>query len=138
MNSFVEEPLPSSLCALAVAWILFDVGDHARIENALAIVRGIKTCIKIEIRTCQHQTCHFGHALQRVQSIRSKYHSRFIDWSDRTGRQHIAIVVRDSYDFLALLVFIPRVPDAITPFFATVFVPSPCSTPTSSFFSAAR
>ena len=70
MNSFVESPLPSSLGALAVAWILCDVGDHARIEHALAIVRGIKTCVKIEIRTCQHQTCHLGHALQGFQSIR--------------------------------------------------------------------
>ncbi len=138
MDSFVEEPLPSSLGALAVAWILLNVGEHARIEHARAMVRGIKTCIKIEIRTCQHHTCHVGHALQCVQSIRSKHHIRFIDWSDRKGRQHIAMVVGDNYDFLALLVLLPRVPDAITPFLATVLVPSPCSTLTSSCCSAAR
>jgi hypothetical protein len=33
MNRFVEEPLPSLLGALAVAWILFDVGDHAGSVN---------------------------------------------------------------------------------------------------------
>src|SRR5436190_1330656 len=33
----VEEPLAAALGALAVAWVLFDVGNHARIENALAI-----------------------------------------------------------------------------------------------------
>jgi hypothetical protein len=32
------------------------------------------------------------------------------------------MVVCDRYDFLALLVFIPRVPNAISPFFATVAV----------------
>jgi hypothetical protein len=39
-----------------------------------------------------------------------------------------AMLVDDGDDFLPLLMFVARVPDAIAPFLATVWVPSPCST----------
>jgi hypothetical protein len=48
------------------------------------------------------------------------------------------MIVDDRDDFVTLLVFIPREPNAIPPFLATVLVPSPCSTLRSSCFSAAR
>src|SRR5215471_4686717 len=48
------------------------------------------------------------------------------------------VVVDDRDDFVTLLVFIPREPNAIAPFLATVLVPSPWSTRRSSCFSAAR
>ena len=40
---------------------LFDIGDEARIENALAIVRRIKAAIKIEISPSEIQPDLFGH-----------------------------------------------------------------------------
>jgi hypothetical protein len=51
MDGGIEEPLAPSLASLAVAGILCDVGDHSRIENALAIVLGIKAGVEVEIRT---------------------------------------------------------------------------------------
>src|SRR5207253_9406700 len=48
------------------------------------------------------------------------------------------MIVDDGNDLLALLVFVPRVPNPIPPFLATVLVPSPWSTLISSCFSAAR
>src|SRR2546422_3074528 len=48
------------------------------------------------------------------------------------------MIVDDGNDLLALLVFVPRVPNPIPPFLATVLVPSPWSTLVSSCFSAAR
>jgi hypothetical protein len=54
MNSCVEEPLAPSLASLAVAGILCDVGDHSCIENALAIVLGIKAGVEVEIRPFQN------------------------------------------------------------------------------------
>src|SRR2546425_16113 len=39
---------------------LFDIGDEARIENALAIVRRIKAAIKIEISPSEIQPDLFG------------------------------------------------------------------------------
>ena len=47
MDGFIEEAFASALRGLTVAGILFDIGDEARIENALAIVRRIKAAIKI-------------------------------------------------------------------------------------------
>ena len=49
MDRCVEQPLAPSLGRLAIARILFDVGDQARIEDALPIVRRIKAAIEIEI-----------------------------------------------------------------------------------------
>src|SRR6266436_9428752 len=48
------------------------------------------------------------------------------------------MIVDDRNDLLALLVFVPRVPNPITPFLATVLVPSPWSTLRSRCLSAAR
>ena len=48
------------------------------------------------------------------------------------------MIVDDGDDFLALLVLVARVANAIVPFLATVLVPSPWSTLTSSCFSAER
>jgi hypothetical protein len=70
MDGFVEEAFASALGRLAVARILFDVGDQARIENTLPIVRRIKAAIEVEIGASQVQTHLFSHLLQRVQALR--------------------------------------------------------------------
>jgi len=49
MNRGIEEPLAPALGVLAIAGILGDVGDQARIENALPVMRRIKAAIQIEI-----------------------------------------------------------------------------------------
>ena len=41
MDGGIEEPLASSLGALAVAGVLFDVRNHPSIEDHLPVVRGI-------------------------------------------------------------------------------------------------
>ena len=70
MDGGIEEPLASSLGALAVAGILCEVGDQAGIENALAIALGIKARVEIQIGSCKVQTDRFGHSLQGLQTIR--------------------------------------------------------------------
>jgi len=115
-----------------------DGGDQARLEQARALGRGSHTCVKIERRPGQHHPWHVGHALHCVQSIRSKHPSRFMAWSAGQGRQHIAMVGGDRSDVLALLGFIPSVPEASPPLFAPVVVPSPWRTRPARGFSAAR
>ena len=81
MDSCIEQPLAPSLGALAVAGIPFDVSDHAGIENALAIVRGIKASVEIEIGFCEDQPDHFSDLLQGVQTLRQQQHVGLIDGS---------------------------------------------------------
>jgi hypothetical protein len=64
MNGGIESPLPPTLRGFAIARILFDVGDHACIENAFAIVRRIKARIEIDIGAFQVQIDLFGDLLQ--------------------------------------------------------------------------
>ena len=106
MDSGVEESLAPAFGALAVAGILWDVGDQAGIENALPIVRRSKAAIEVEIGASEVQPDLFGHLLQGFQTLRQQDHVRLIDGSHRQGSQDIAMVVRDRDDFLALLVFV--------------------------------
>jgi hypothetical protein len=138
MDGGIEEPLAPSHGLLAVAGILCDVGDHAGIENAFAIVRGIKASVEIQIGSSKIQTDRFGHPLQGFETLRQQNHVRLIDRSHREWRQHIAMVVSDGYDLLALLVFVTRVTNPVSRFLATLLVPSPWSIRTSSFFSSER
>ena len=63
MNGFIEEPLASALGGFAIAGVLFDVGDHPRIKNALAIRSGVKAAVEIDISASEVQTSLFRHVL---------------------------------------------------------------------------
>ncbi len=60
VNGGVEQAFASALRGLAVAGILFDVGDEARIENARPIVRGIKTTIEVQVGSTEINTRIFS------------------------------------------------------------------------------
>ncbi len=86
MDGSIEEPLASALGVLAVAGILWDVGDQASIENALPIVRRVKAAIEVEIGASEVHTHLFGYLLQGFQSIWEQHHVRFIDRSHGNRR----------------------------------------------------
>ena len=125
MDRFVEQPLAPSLGSFAIARILFNVGDHPRVEDRLAIRLGIEPTIEIEIGASQVQPDLLGHLLQGLQALRQEHRICFIDGSHGDGSYDIPMVVDDSDDFLALLVLVAGIADAIAPFLATVLVPSP-------------
>jgi hypothetical protein len=81
MDRVVEEAFASTFRGLAVAGILFDIGDQAGIENALAIVRGIKATIKVETGTSEVQPDLFGYLLQGVEALRQQDHVGLVDGS---------------------------------------------------------
>jgi hypothetical protein len=121
----VEQPFAPALGVFAIAGVLWDVRDHTGIENALAIVRGVKAAIEVDIGAFQVQSDLFGHLLQGVQALGKEHHICLIHRGHVDGRYDVAMIVRDRNDFLPLLVFVARVPDAIAPFLATVLVTSP-------------
>src|SRR5215467_4718063 len=49
MDGCMEKAFTAAFGRLAVARILFDVGDHPRIENARAIRSGVKAAVEIDI-----------------------------------------------------------------------------------------
>src|SRR5262245_57521551 len=138
MDGGMKQAVATALGTLAVPTVLWDVGDQARIEHALAIVRRIKATIEVEMGASEVQPDLFGHLLQGFQTLRQQYHVRLMDGSNRQGSQDIAMVVGDGDDLLLFLVFVAGVANSIAPFLATGLVPSPCSTRTSSCFSSAR
>ena len=48
---------------------LFNVGDHPRIKNALAIRSGVKAAVEIDIGPSEVQPDLFGYLLQRFQTL---------------------------------------------------------------------
>ena len=85
MDGFIEEPLASALGSFAIAWILFDVRNQPRIEDALPIACGVKATIEVEIGASQISTDLFRHLLQGVQSLGQEHHIRFIHRSHGDG-----------------------------------------------------
>jgi hypothetical protein len=85
MDGFVEEAFASALRGLTVAGILFEIGDQAGMENARAIVRGIKAAIKVKVGTTEIYTNLFSHLFQRFQALRSQHHVGLIDGSHGDG-----------------------------------------------------
>jgi hypothetical protein len=106
MDGGIEEPFTPSLGALAVAGMLFDIGDHARIENTLTIVRGIKASVEIQIGSSKAHPDRFGHPLQGVEALGQQDHVRHVDWSHGEWAQYIAMIVGYGDDLLALLMFV--------------------------------
>ena len=66
MDHCIEEAFASALGVLAITRIFFDVGGHAGVENAFAIVRGIKATIEVEIGASEVQPHLFG---QRASTL---------------------------------------------------------------------
>jgi hypothetical protein len=107
MDGGIEESLTPWLGALAVAEILCDIGNHARIEHALEIVCGIKARVEIDIGAFEVQTDLFGHLLRFCcknwfLTLLSKIVSRYFkglqpskialfDFCNRTERDHIKV-----------------------------------------------
>jgi hypothetical protein len=123
MDGGVEEPLAPTFGALAVAGILWNAGDHAGIEDALPIMRGVKAAIEVEIGASEVHPDFFGHLLQGGQALWEQDHIGCIDGRHGDWRYDVAMVIRDRDDFLPLLVFVAGVADPIAPFLATVLVP---------------
>src|SRR6266446_9020899 len=104
MDSGIEEACAPPLGSLTVAGMLLDVGDQAGIENALAIVRGIKATIKVERGTSEVQPDLFGHLLQGVEALRQQDHVGLVDGSHGDRRSDVAMILDDGNDLVALLV----------------------------------
>jgi hypothetical protein len=106
MDGCIEEAFASTLGALAMTEILFDVGDHTGIENALPITCGIKAAIEIDIGASEVQPNLFGHLLQRLETLWKQHHVRGIHGSDWQGREDVAMVFGDGDDLLPFLMLI--------------------------------
>jgi hypothetical protein len=85
MDRFIEEAFASVFSGLAMTRILFDVGDHARIEDHLPIVSGIEAAIEVDIGASEVNPDLFGHLLQGFQTLRKEHHIRFMDGSHGDG-----------------------------------------------------
>src|SRR3954452_2263229 len=116
MDGGIEQPFAPTLRGLPIARIFLDVWNQPRVEDRFAVVPGIEPAIEIEIRTADFQIRQSGYALQGVQSVRKKHGIRFIDRRHRKRGQHKAVVLDDREYFLALLMFVAGIADAISPF----------------------
>src|ERR1017187_6605956 len=106
MDGGIEQPRPSALRRLPIAWVLLYVRNESRVEDCFAIVPGIEATTQIEIRTVDLQIRESGHALQRVQSLWQEHRICFIHWCDGNWGQNEPVVVDDREDLFARLMFV--------------------------------
>src|SRR2546427_301123 len=105
MDRRVEQPLAPTPGGVAMPPMLFEVGEHTRIEDHLPLVRSIKAAIEVEGGAFEGHTDLFGHAFHCLQSIREEHHIRCMHGSHGNGSSHRAMMVDDGNALLALLVF---------------------------------
>jgi hypothetical protein len=86
MKGGVEKPLASALGVLAGAGLLGEVRDQARIENAVAMGRGINAAIEVAPGALEVHTDLLHHLLQGFQALRSQHQVCLMDRSHRDGR----------------------------------------------------
>src|ERR1019366_10788220 len=51
MDGGIEQPLPSALRRLPIAWVFLDVRNEPRVEDCFAIVPGVESTIQVKVRT---------------------------------------------------------------------------------------
>lgn len=113
MDRSIEQPLPPTLRGLPITRVFLDVRNQPGVEDGFAVVPGIEPAIEIEIRAVDLQVGQSGHPLQGVQSVWKEHGIRFIYRRHRQRSQHKAVVIDDREDFLALLMFVAGIADAI-------------------------
>ena len=138
MAGFIEEAVAGALRGLTVAGMLWEIGEEARREDALALVRRSNAAIKMERGPSASQPDRFGLLFSRRQAFRSQDQVGLIARSHRDRRKDGARLGDEGKALGALLMFVARVATAIAPFVAPGVVPSPWSTVRSRCFSAAR
>ena len=125
LEGFLAQPRAPALGPLAVAGMFLEGGEHAGMEQALPMVRGIKAAVEGEGGAAHVAPDRLGSLLQGLQARRKEPHRRVMDGSHGAGSADRTMVVRDRADLLALRVFVPCIPPALPPFWATGWVPSP-------------
>ena len=70
MDGLVEQPLATALGTLAVAWVLFDVGNQTGVEDCFAIGHRVKPAVEVEIRPLETQPRLLANPLQGLQPVR--------------------------------------------------------------------
>ena len=106
MDGCIEQPLAPPLGGLAMARIFLNVRNHSGIEDRLSIRLRIELAIEIELRIFQHQSRELGYPRERFETLWYEHHIRFVDRCNQKRRDHIASVVYNGHDFVALLVFV--------------------------------
>jgi len=94
-------------------------------SNQLMIRLRIKGRIKGESRTRQIHTNLLTKGDYIAKGFRQNRCIMLIDGFDRYRAYDEPVIIGDRQLFFAFLVFVSRVSDAVTPFFTTVFDPSP-------------
>jgi hypothetical protein len=69
MDGCMEQPRAPALGVLAVARMLWEVGNHTGMDKTLPMTCGITATIEVAVSASRVQTDLLGHHLQGVQSL---------------------------------------------------------------------
>jgi hypothetical protein len=98
------QPLPPALGGLAVAGMLWDVGDHASLENARPMVRGITAALQVDRGALEGEPGLGGALLQGAPPLRHQDPGCRIDRCHGQGSPHLPSVVGHGNALLPCLV----------------------------------
>ena len=121
----LEDRLAASLRLLPAARIGVDVGNHAAIEDGLAVGPAVVDTIKTDDGAAEihadlpDDAHHFGQRLPQQRRFVA------VTWRHHEWRDDVAVAIAEGDDLVALDLLVPAEAEVVAPFFAAVVVPSP-------------
>src|SRR5262245_42433891 len=116
MEHGIEQPLAPTLGALAVARILWEVGNHTGRQDPLPLVRRIQAARQLERGPAENPPALLRHLFERRQACREPDPVGLLPRSHRARRSDVALRIDDGNALVALLLFVARVAPPIAPF----------------------
>jgi hypothetical protein len=115
-NGRVEEWLAASFGASSTAGVRVDIGNHPAIENGFAVPPAIVDAIQANDSSLKIKANGKGEARHQRQGFSQK--RRFITIAGRRNkrRNHIAIAIAESDDFVAFHLLVPAEADVVAAF----------------------
>lgn len=124
-KSITEHTFGSTLGGFSAARVLVDVGNHAAIEDRLAVGLAIVDAVKTDDAASKIDANGTGDARQLRQCLTQQRGLVAIARGCDEWRDHIAVAVAKRDNFVALDVLVPAEANVVAAFLATVVVPSP-------------
>jgi hypothetical protein len=124
-NGWIEDHLASPLRLLSTARIGVDVGNHATIEDRLAVGPAVVDAIETDDAASKvnadlpGDAGHVEHRLAQQRRFVAVARRRY-EWGD-----YIAVTVAEGDDLVALDLLVAAEAEVVAPFFAAAVVPSP-------------
>ncbi|MBB5501258.1 hypothetical protein HDG37_005487 [Paraburkholderia sp. MM5384-R2] len=113
----VEALLATALCSLATARVFRNVGNHAPVENGLAVGPAVVDAVQTDARAFQVHADGARHLAQSGQRVTQQGRFVAVARSGDERRDDVAATIAEGHHLVAFQMFMTAVTEIVTAFF---------------------